>query len=78
MNPKNIFWINACVCGVVLLPFKYWNIDFFIFIVYLLEAQDTNGYLIQFQDKKMTEIDELNREIKAKQQRIEELEKQNN
>jgi len=30
----------------------------------LEEAQDTNGYLVRFQDKQMTQIDELKQQIK--------------
>jgi hypothetical protein len=40
----------------------------------LLEAQDTNGYLIQSEDNKMTEIERLKKEIQTMQRKIEESE----
>ena len=41
----------------------------------LEDAQQTSGYLLLSENNKMTEIDQLKREIQQKQQRIEELEK---
>jgi len=40
----------------------------------LLEAQDTNGYLIQSENNKMTEIERLKKEIQTMQRKIEESE----
>ena len=41
----------------------------------LEDSQETSGFLLLSENKKMTEIDQLKREIQQMQQRIEELEK---
>ena len=41
----------------------------------LEEAQDTNGYLVRFQDKQMTQIDALKQQIKELQHQVEALKK---
>ena len=41
----------------------------------LEEAQDTNGYLVRFQDKQMTQIVALKQQIKDLPRKVEALEK---
>ena len=41
----------------------------------LEDSQETSGFLLLSENNKMTEIDQLKREIQQMQQRIEELEK---